>query len=204
MKDLGAGEFPLNHYDEPLNKLIPSLNKKGGVSQVLDTKTFLGSFPEFSKTVLKDDKGDLIPLYHGTSKDKDFGSSFAKSKRGIFLSKDPNVANEYAKQNDSQDIVYEGGRFVHKNTASRVIPVYAKIENPYTLEGEEAKKYMYSSNYATAQRKIMEEAIAKGHDAVLYPDGAIVVADPRQIESAITTTTKAALAKRLKELGDKK
>lgn len=143
---------------------------------------------KMGNSVIRGVDGLLKVLYHGTSSDKIFGSSFKKNSRGIFLTDDPKVASQYAKDNDSKNLKYnpDTRRYEDVNSADRVVPVYADIRNPYTLTSEEVSKYQRSSNYAKSQRELMAKAIATGHDGIIYPDGAIVAAEPSQIKSALS------------------
>ena len=146
---------------------------------MVDFQAIVDAFADFGKSLIKK------PLFHGTSVDKPF-DDFKANPRGIFLTEDPKVASDYAKDNDSQKVVYEDGKYVNKNTASRVMPVYANIQNPYRLSPEEAQQFKYTTNYAKYQREMTVRAKAAGHDAIIYPDGAIAVFSPDQIKSAIS------------------
>ena len=162
---------------DPIN-LLPQGKLAAGVG-ILKHSDIVQKLPEFSKSIIKE------PLYHGTSADKDFGSSFRKSQKGNFVSPDSGVASAYSLDNDSMKLVYEGGKFIPRNTSSRVIPVYANIQNPYKLTAEEIDKYKKVENYAKYQKDMMQKAKMDGYDAIIYPDGAISVADPKQLVSAL-------------------
>lgn len=157
----------------------------GGVGHI-SSAAMKKMFPELAKTVMKEGE-TLIPLYHGTSKDKDF-TKLKDSPRGIFLTKDPKGASSYAIENDSRNFKYNPDirKYEEVNTAARVIPVYADIRNPYIIQGEEAKQYAMSENYGKVQKEIMAKARAAGHDAVIYPDGGIAVATSAQIKSSLS------------------
>lgn len=151
----------------------------------MSPKAFLQKNPEFAGTIFKDAEGNIKELYHGTSKDKDF-KKFAENKRGTFVGESPKQASDYALENDSMGFDTRSWPYKPKNTASQVKPLYVNVQSPYYLEGEELAKYVRSSNYAKAQRELMETAKRLGHDAVIYPDGGIAVASPKQIKSSLT------------------
>lgn len=171
---------------DPLN-LIPGGKGVAAVGAIA-SKDFLKVFPDFAKSIFKQGD-DLIPLYHGTSKDVPF-KDLKSSTRGIWLTKDPKGASQYAMENDSMGYAQDGWKLTPKNTASRVMPVYAKVENPYTISGDEAVAYSRAENYVKYQREKMAWAKANGYDAIIYPDGAIAVADAKQIKSAISPDMK--------------
>jgi hypothetical protein len=140
----------------------------------------------FGQSVLVDEEKNPIPMYHGTSSDTNF-TQFKPTARGIFFHPNKEAASEYSESNDSQKLVYDNGRFTPKNTKSRVIPVYLKMENPYRLSEEEQQAYRKAENYRKFQQGIAEKAKRAGHDSVIYPDGGHVVFDPKQIKSVYNT-----------------
>lgn len=146
-----------------------------------DTTAFQQWFGD-SKVV--NDNGEPIVLYTGTSKDVDF-KAFKVPKNGVWLTTDKQDASDYAKTNDSQGMKYEDGQFRETNTASRVMPVYAKISNPYTLTEEDFKR-INVQNYKRAQGQLFDELRAKGYDGINFGDGIwVVLKAPTQIKSAI-------------------
>lgn len=157
----------------------------GGVGHI-SSSTMFKLFPEFEKSIMKEGN-NLIPLYHGTSKDKDF-KSLKDSPRGIWLTKDPGSASAYAKENDAMNTKYnpDTRRYEDLNTSSRVIPVYADVRNPYTLTEADSLKMKYAENYAKAQKELMNFAISKGHDAIDYGGGVIAVASSKQLKSSLS------------------
>lgn len=145
--------------------------------------------PEFKRwfgdSKVVDENGEPLVVYHGTSKDKDF-KSFNVGTRGSWFTTSPDEASSYAKDNDSQGYKYEGGKFIAKNTASRVVPVYLSIKNPYVLTDEDNKLLSAPGNYANAQRIVFGKAFAKGADGIKIGDGIwVVLKSPTQIKSAI-------------------
>jgi hypothetical protein len=122
-------------------------------------------------------------FYTGTSKDKDF-TSHNVGRHGAWFVRDPEVASQYAEQNDSQGYKRDGFTLTPTNTASRVIPAYVKAENPYT--GELPEEYL-RDNYKAAQSEWFDTLRAKGHDSWIPSSqgGNLVVAlkEPQQIKS---------------------
>ena len=171
------------HFQDPMN----FIGGAGGMAGMMSRETLKKTAPDFLDTVFKHPDGSIKELYHGTSIDKEF-TSFKKSKRGTFLIEDPKQASAYAKSNDSKGLKFNQDtmRYEEVNTKDRVHPVFAKVLNPYQLSEEDIKVYVRTENYAKFQREIMDKAKAKGHDAVIYPDGGIAIADPSQIISSIT------------------
>ncbi len=181
---------------------LADTNKKlasGDINTLLDAAffgsiapaKFLKAFPSFSGTTIKTAEGELQQVYHGTSKDVPF-TSFAKNKRGNFVHPDRELASQYALDNESMGAVLDPYtmKIVHKNEASRVLPLYADVKSPYKMSEVEVEAYRKASNYAKFQRDIMAKATAKGHDAVIYPDGSIAVARPEQLQSSLTIPSK--------------
>lgn len=163
----------------PINR--GTFNQSGAI----DPETFLSLFPKFKNTKLVDSLGLPKILYHGTSKDTDF-KVFKENPRGIFLTESPKEASTYSMENDSMGYTYDGWKPIPKNTSSRVMPVYANVQNPYHLTPPEAKEYQTAKSYRVFQKNIMTKAKAMGYDAVIYPDGSIAVANAAQIQSAIS------------------
>jgi hypothetical protein len=122
-------------------------------------------------------------FYTGTSKDKDF-TSHNVGRHGAWFVRDPEVASQYAEQNDSQGHKQDGWKLTPTNTASRVIPAYVKAENPYT--GDLPPEYL-RDNYKAAQSDWFDTLRAKGHDSWIpaSQNGNLVVAlkEPQQIKS---------------------
>jgi len=106
--------------------------------------------------------------YTGTSKDKDF-TAFQESRHGTWLTRDPEDASQYAMQNDSQDYKPDpspGAKpwaMVKTNTASRVIPAFARVENPY--RGDKPEWVMNTNNYKKAQSDWFDQLRSQGYDA---------------------------------------
>ena len=148
------------------------------------TQTQTPQFKQFfgdSKVVAD---GKPLLMYTGTSKDKDF-TKFNIPRNGAWFTSDPKSASDYARENDNMGFKWESGRPVEVNTASRVLPVYLRIENPYTMTEEDVAR-INKENYKRAQGQFFDELRAKGYDGVDFGHGIFVVLkEPTQIKSAI-------------------
>jgi len=147
--------------------------------------------PEFQRwfggSKVVDENGNPLVVYHGTSKDVDF-NKFKLPKNGAWFTTDPESASQYAVENDSMGFKYnrDTRNFDEINTAARVMPVFVRIENPYTLTAEERATLLKAANYNKAQGVIFERAKAQGYDGIRMGDGIwVAIKDPTQIKSAI-------------------
>jgi hypothetical protein len=185
-------DLKLNNNDLIANYILPARNFVegervnraigGGASFSRATDAFLNWFGG-SKVV--DENGEPLVMYTGTSKDKDF-TKFNLPKNGAWFTSDPVSASSYARDNDSMGYKWENGNFVEKNTASRVMPVYLSIKNPYRLSAEEENTLYRAGNYKKAQGIIFERAKAKGHDGIDMGSGVwVIIGTPNQVKSAI-------------------
>ena len=141
------------------------------------------SFKDWFGDSVTHTNGQPHVFYHGTSKDQDF-TGFNVGRHGAWFTRDPDVASQYAEQNDSQGYKQDGWKTIKTNTASRVIPAYVKAENPYTGE---LPPEVLQGNYKKAQSDWFDTLRAKGHDAWMPASagGNLVVAlkEPQQIKS---------------------
>lgn len=141
----------------------------------------------FKDSKARDGRGEPQLLYTGTSKDLDF-KAFKIPKNGAWFTTDPKSASEYAKDNDSKGVKYnpDTRRYEEQNSASRVIPVYLRAENPYTLTEDEMNKIVKASNYKAAQGQLFDTVRARGYDSVNMGGGVwVALKEPTQIKSAI-------------------
>jgi hypothetical protein len=144
--------------------------------------------PEFKQwfggSKVVDKNNNPLRMYTGTSKDKDF-TKFKIPKNGAWFASDPESASLYAMENDSKGFKWESDRFVEINTASRVLPVYLQIKNPYVITDEDNKR-INKDNYKRLQGQFFDELRVKGYDGVSFGDGVwVVIQKPTQIKSAI-------------------
>lgn len=141
----------------------------------------------FGKSVLHDN-GVPRTYYHGTSKDADF-KKFKMSRHGVWLTADPEEASKYAIENDSQGFRAEGWSIKPTNTASRVIPVHARIEKPFV--GEMPQEYI-RDNYKKSQSDWFDALRSNGYDGWVpkSQNGKLAVAlgNAGQIKSALSNT----------------
>lgn len=135
-----------------------------------------------------------LVFYTGTSKDLIF-KSFKVGRHGTWFTTDSKEASQYAEQNDSQGykIAPSGNdpwSIIKTNTASRVIPVFLRVENPYRGDlPPEAKK----DNYKKAQSEFFDTLRSQGYDAWIPPNRktgiatndslVVILKDPTQIKS---------------------
>ena len=179
-----------------LNHDVPA-NYEGTASEVGRASLKAPETPAFkqwfsgSKVVNEDGSPQVV--YHGTSMDVDF-TKFKVPRNGVWFSPDPKVASDYAKENDSQDFKFEytsrGRGLVRINEASRVMPVFLNIKNPYTLTEKELDTF--GDNYKQDQKVLFDRLKREGYDgahikgkAGEYDDVWIVLDKPTQIKSAI-------------------
>lgn len=166
-------------------------DKGGVVKKALKAVADLFNTPEMERWRGK----SVIPssrvedrYFHGTSKDKDF-PQFNVGRHGVWLTKNPDEASQYALENDSMGLrMGPGWSYEKTNTASRVIPVFARAENPYTGA---LPDFAHAQNYKRAQSEWFDQLRSQGHDAWLpenNPDLAVILRDPEQIKSAISNT----------------
>ena len=141
----------------------------------------------FGKSVLHDN-GVPRTYYHGTSKDADF-KKFKMSRHGVWMTTDPEEASKYAADNDSQGFRRDGWDMKRVNTASRVIPVHARIEKPFV--GEMPKEYL-QENYKKSQSDWFDALRSNGYDGWVPKSQngklAVALAHPGQIKSALSNT----------------
>ena len=142
-----------------------------------------------SKAVGED--GKPLTLYHGTSKDTNFGK-FTTPKNGTWFTVDPESASAYAVDNDSRGLKSDDGRtFREVNTASRVMPVYLKAENPKAYpnhkEFNDAIYALGKENYRRGQAKLFDKLRQEGYDSVSVGNGKdqvwVTIKDSNQIKS---------------------
>lgn len=189
-------KIALDEWSEATNKLLqtssgPTLaeliaaKKKATKKLVLDaTERFKNLMSWFGSSAVTTEDGKPLILYTGTSKDVDF-PKFKIPKNGAWFTTDTKDASMYAKDNDSQGMKYENGRYVPINTAARVIPVYLKIEKPYKITKADHDR-MNVQNYKRAQGIFFDELRAKGYDGVDFGHGVwVVIGSPTQIKSAV-------------------
>ena len=140
----------------------------------------------FGDSKVVDADGKPLTVYHGTSKDVDF-NSFKGNKNGIWFTPNPDIASNYAMQNDSMGYRRGTGYSMEPtNTASRVIPAYVSIENPAVFDVW-PDQIRYATNYKKALGDYFTQLKAQGHDGVIFgsgEDATYVAFNPEQVKSA--------------------
>jgi 8-oxo-dGTP pyrophosphatase MutT (NUDIX family)/GNAT superfamily N-acetyltransferase len=150
------------------------------------------STPEFQQwfqgSHVKDPQGNPLKVYHGTSKDTDFGT-FRIGARGTWFTAHPERASLYAGANDSKQYKFDHATAKYKqvNIADRVIPAHLSIKNPYRMTPEDLKAHSAAENYGKYQGELFNKLRMKGHDGVDMGDGTWVAFHPHQIKSIFNT-----------------
>lgn len=140
------------------------------------------SEPE-GKRVVTDDRGAPVVYYTGTSKDKDF-AEFNVRRHGGWFTTNPDEASSYALENDSMGFQRDGWNIIKTNTASRVIPAFIRVANPY--RGPKPESVMLKDNYKKAQTEWFDTLRAQGYDSWMPKDAPgllVVLGDPQQVKS---------------------
>jgi hypothetical protein len=165
---------------ETVSKGVPLFSRDRKQTETPAFKAWFGD----SKVV--DADGNPLVVYTGTSKDVDF-KAFKIPKNGAWFTADKYTASAYALENDSMDIKTEDYRtFTKVNTASRVMPVYLRIEKLYTPTYDEMTAMIRASNYKREQGNLFDRVRREGFDGVDMGNGVyVVIGDPTQIKSAI-------------------
>jgi len=189
--DAAAQNYPTKGWKQGGNSItIPADTRRAeGVafSAGRDPQTETPEFKAwFGDSKVVDEQGEPLRVYTGTSSDVDF-KSFRAPKNGIWFTDSAEGASQYAVENDSMGLEYDGHKFNPKNSASRVIPAYLSIKNPKVYT-EWPESIMRATNYRKAQGLVWETLRAQGHDGVIadIAGSKIIVAfDAKQIKSAI-------------------
>ena len=145
-----------------------------------ERKTNLDRF--LKESIMKDEAGDPVVLFHGTSDDisGNFNLYHPNRKdqgwlgRGAYVTDAPEMASMYASMKAGKE-------------GPNVMPLYGDIRNPYTMTLEEKNKLRFLSQGDIDD--FTNRLIEAGHDSaiVTYPDGTreIAVFNPeRQLKSA--------------------
>lgn len=172
-------------FNTEFNERDPKFSLRQAAASAEETEEKFKAWFSGSKVV--DAHGKPQVVYHGTSKDAPF-TKFKPSRRGTWFSDKPEIASSYAETNDSQGYDFYERR--PKNTASRVIPAYLSIKNPYAPTDADIQRYRVSENYQRAERAMFDDARRAGHDGVMLgdPDHRVwVTFQPNQIKSVFNT-----------------
>ena len=163
-------------------------NQDGSVK--LDTPAFKKFF---GKSKLKNADGTPQVVYHGTTDSIDhFDLSHPKRLdegwlgTGVYVTDNENLAKYYANLKKQR---IKNGRLPDGPTDPIIMPLYARLENPYmaTLDDKE----LVRSGQVTAEQ-FKDNLIAQGYDGAIMPvlDGnEIVVFDNRAVKSTMNSGT---------------
>ena len=194
--NIGRDLFTLNRVQAlaqavVMDKMIGAMAKRKGVkkSEIYKTIQFKkASEKDLPQEALKQTKEEILRVFHGTSKDKDF-KKFKDTGKGIFVTISPKDASEYAEQNDSMkfgDYDPVTGKFKEINTASRVIPMNLKLGNVYKLSKEDLAFLNSKPNYSALQKQLHAQIKAQGFDTIDYGNGVYAVITEGRLNSMLT------------------
>ena len=148
-----------------------------------DRQTETSAFKRwFGESKVADQKGSPLVVYHGTSDDIEIFDLDHPNRKdsgwlgtGVYLTSDPGLASAYSS--------LKAGR-----AGRNVMPLYARLENPYYASLEEKRRIQFASQNKSRDegRRIADEwtrdLIAKGHD------GVILQYDPKDVGDANAST----------------
>jgi hypothetical protein len=139
-------------------------------------KAFLETFPEFKDSVIKDEEGRLVTLYHGTNTHIPGGVP-TKGRglygSGVYLAEGKVRAGGYAKSP-------EGGT---------MYPAHVNLKNPISEE-QFVREFGKKSRTPAEDEQIRQTLIDRGYDGLVMKFGnkyhEVVVFDPKNVKSAIS------------------
>ncbi len=174
-----------------MDKMIGVMAKRAGVSKTemygrLNFKK--ATEQDLPQSAIKQDKEEILRVFHGTSKDKDF-KKFKDTGKGVFVTISPKEASEYAEQNDSMkfgDYDPITRRFREINTASRVIPMNLNLGNSYKLTKADIEFLNSKPNYSALQKELHARIKANGFDTIDYGNGVYAVLTEGRLRSMLT------------------
>ncbi len=174
-----------------MDKMIDVMAKRAGVSKTemygrLNFKK--ATEQDLPQSAIKQDKEEILRVFHGTSKDKDF-KKFKDTGKGVFVTISPKEASEYAEQNDSMkfgDYDPITRKFREINTASRVIPMNLNLGNSYKLTKADIEFLNSKPNYSALQKELHARIKANGFDTIDYGNGVYAVLTEGRLRSMLT------------------
>lgn len=142
----------------------------------------------YGNSIFKDEKGQPVVLYHGTADDvTEFDVNHPNRKdsgwlgTGVYLTDSADMGDAYADQK-ARSLGPKG---------QNVMPLYARLENPYYATAEDKARVRAGGRAAADQ--FTADLQAKGYDGVIYqaaPDAReIVVFDPASVKSQFNSGT---------------
>lgn len=197
VRDIRAGRIQ-DRIGIPGTRRAAAQNYAVGEKEKVSTET--PAFKKwFGESKVVDQDGTPRKMYHGTNQvietfDKGtVGSNFGADREGFFFTNDPALASDFASGDDS----VAGG--TEPQEGANVMPVYLRIQKPYTLEDFESRSRINVFNqmeenmdslgdfYDTYKKRILKGAKEVGADGILFEYGHEVLAvafEPTQIKSA--------------------
>jgi len=205
--DLGV--LPADFYSEYMYKIVnqkqaamqPAQQEAAAAQQLFEpngqvrfeTPEFKGFF---GQSVLTEEDGSPKVVYHGTADSID-SFDFDHPNRndtgwlgtGVYLTDDPTLAKIYADQKANKKA---SGRLPDDGVGANILPMYARLENPYMATLDE-KQQIRQGGRAAADG-FRDKLIAEGYDGVIMPlgpEGAneIVVFDNKAVKSQFNSGT---------------
>ena len=148
----------------------------------------------FGKSKLVNQDGTPQIVYHGTADNiAKFNLNHPNRKdtgwlgTGVYLTDNENLAKYYA---DVKAMKKRQGRLPNDGVGSNILPLYVRLENPYTATLDE--KQQIRTGGRGAADAFRDKLIAEGYDGVIMPvlDGQeIVVFDSKAVKSTFNSGT---------------
>lgn len=117
------------------------------------------------QTKIRDAAGKPMRLYHGTTAAFE---KFRKSASGIWFAPSP----EHAEPGSG-------------DASTQTRAAYVSAQNPYTLSPQEVEEFRNAKSPKAYSKRKIAELQAKGHDAMIVGDYAVVAFQPEQVVNAI-------------------
>lgn len=154
-----------------------NISSKGSIGRqrgAIDPEAFLGRFPEFTRSKIVDDMGQLKPLIRGVRNDYAYPerTSLGKFGKAVYLTENPQVAKIFA----------------GKTGSTR--QAYVNMTHPYEISMLDDAKYREALNRSSIEAdEFAQQLQAQGHDGIILrdKDGSIreaVVFNPENVKNA--------------------
>ena len=148
----------------------------------------------FGTSMLKDKNGKPLLLFHGTADNiSEFNFKHPNRKdtgwlgTGVYMTDNASLAKYYA---DIKAMKKKQGRLPDDGVRSTILPLYARLENPYMATIEEKERVRFGGQGAADAFR--DKLINEGYDGVIMPvlDGReIVVFDNKAVKSQFNSGT---------------
>lgn len=161
-------------------------------------KTESKQFKEFyGNSVLKDDQGAPLVLYHGTADNIDAFDLDSPNRgdtgwlgTGVYMTDSPILAKFYAEGKQQKKRI-RPEMSDDQDVGAQIMPLYARLENPYRATLDE--KYQIKDLGRKGADAFTAKLIAEGYDGVIMPidqeSNEIVVFDPKMVKSTFNSGT---------------